>query len=552
MQFNTELPKPNAVGKPEQNQIDSNKNLSSSPPGVSGDNSIYGGTNAYSAITVSSAHSQTDLVERPPRNQDLAVTNWSSGLSNFLEEPPALFPVRMIAGAAIFCLAFVGWAYLGKIEQIGKAQGKLVPEGRTYKVQPLEQGRVVKVHVKEGEKVKAGQILAELDPQLAQKEVDRLEQTLKNYQIQLSQKQSLLERVKLEAKTNSAMITAEAMAQTSSIALAQEKALTARRLLEKQQSEIAGYQARKESVNPLANAAQSALEKLQQQVEAAQERVNRLTPLATTGAISQEYVYQAQKELSEAQQRVIQAQLQDINNANENIFQANRSLQDIETRITENQGNLASAIKEVERLQAEQTQKQAQGEKLQLEATQKIKQLELEIAQLNGQIADSQNLLVSAQAKLTYNYLKAPIDGIISAFDVQNTGEVIQPGKTVAEIAPEKAPLVLSAIVPNREAGFIKKDMPVKVKLDAYPYQDYGIINGKVTSISADAKRDEKLGEVYRVEVKLDRNYVVDRQRQIVFKAGQTASADIIIRHRRIADVLLEPLEKMQKDGLKL
>jgi HlyD family secretion protein len=552
MQFNSELPKPNASGKPEQKENNRETNLQA--PSQSKSNSIYGGTSASTSLPVhsSSVKSSSEIVYQSPKHNEKALANWSSSLSNVLEEPPASLPVRFIIGGAIFCVAFVMWAYLGQIEEVGKAQGKLVPEGRTYKVQPLEVGKVVRVSVKEGEEVRAGQILAELDPDLAQKEVDRLDQSLKAYQIQLSQKQGLLERVKLEFKTNAAMISAEAMAQASSIGLAQEKAITTRRLLEKQKGEVVSYQQRQQSVNSLPEAAKTAQGQMEQQVKAAQDRVDRLKPLVEEGAIAQENLYQAEKELRDAQQRVVQAQLQEINNANEQIFNANRSLQDIESRITQNQGDYASALKEVERLQAELTQKQAQGEKLQLESQQKTKQLEVEIAQLNGQITDIRNQLISAQAKLRFNYLKAPVDGVISAFNVQNTGEVVQPGQTVAEIAPAGAPLVLSAVIPNREAGFIRENMPVKIKLDAYNYQDFGIVSGRVTNISADSKDDKKLGEVYRIEVKLDRNYVLARQRKIEFKAGQTANAEIIIRNRRVADVLLEPIKQMQKDGLKL
>ena len=94
--------------------------------------------------------------------------------------------------------------------------------------------------------------------------------------------------------------------------------------------------------------------------------------------------------------------------------------------------------------------------------------------------------------------------------------------------------------------------MPVQLKLDAYPYQDYGVVSGKVTSISPDAKPDEKLGPVYRVKVELDRNYITDEDKRIPFKAGQTASADIIIRRRRIAEMLLDPIRQLQKGGINL
>ena len=86
--------------------------------------------------------------------------------------------------------------------------------------------------------------------------------------------------------------------------------------------------------------------------------------------------------------------------------------------------------------------------------------------------------------------------------------------------------------------------MPVQVKLDAYPYQYYGLIPGTVNYLSADAKLNPQLGEVYQVEVTLKRDYITDNQQPIKFKAGQTATADIIIRRRRLLDVWLEPIKK--------
>jgi HlyD family secretion protein len=94
--------------------------------------------------------------------------------------------------------------------------------------------------------------------------------------------------------------------------------------------------------------------------------------------------------------------------------------------------------------------------------------------------------------------------------------------------------------------------MPVKVKFDAYPYQDYGVIEGTLTSISPDTKTEPNQPPVYQLEVELEQSYVIENNEEIPFKPGQTATADIIIRQRRIADVLLEPLQKFQKNGIEL
>jgi HlyD family secretion protein len=92
--------------------------------------------------------------------------------------------------------------------------------------------------------------------------------------------------------------------------------------------------------------------------------------------------------------------------------------------------------------------------------------------------------------------------------------------------------------------------MAVQVKFDAYPYQEYGIISGKVTSVSPDAEVDEQLGGVYKTEITLERNYVIENGEKIYFKPGQTANADIIIRDRRIADLFLDPIRQLKEGGI--
>ncbi|NJM28148.1 MAG: HlyD family efflux transporter periplasmic adaptor subunit [Pseudanabaena sp. RU_4_16] len=106
--------------------------------------------------------------------------------------------------------------------------------------------------------------------------------------------------------------------------------------------------------------------------------------------------------------------------------------------------------------------------------------------------------------------------------------------------------------MPSREAGFVQPGMPVQLKFEAFPYQEYGIIPGKVMEVSPDAKPDEKLGTVYQVRVELERNSVASHQGTVKFKAGQTASAEIVLRRRRIVDILLDPIKQLQKGGISM
>ena len=106
---------------------------------------------------------------------------------------------------------------------------------------------------------------------------------------------------------------------------------------------------------------------------------------------------------------------------------------------------------------------------------------------------------------------------------------------------------------PDREAGFVELGMTAQVKFDAYSYQDFGVIPGKIIAVSADMKTDEKLGAVYQVKIELERNYVIDEHlKKTFFRPGQTAIADIVIQRKRIMDILLEPIQKLEQDGIDL
>ena len=477
---------------------------------------------------------------------------WSPSLQSLLDQPAATLPRQMIWGGIAFFLIFGAWAWLGTIDEIGTAKGKLVPKGKTYKVESVELGKVSHIAVKEGQEVKAGQLLAKLNHTRETKEVERLKQILADYHIEINQKQSLLEKVKSEAQTHSQIAAAETSAQRLAIASAQDQAEVFRQLLAQQKAEMAAYDARKNHLAALSEITKNRFEHIDAEMKAHQERINRLKPLAKEGAVSREFIFQAEQARRQTQQQQTESQLQEITNTQEQIFQSQQSLRELTAQITQSQGELSSAIKEVEKLTADLKRQQAERSRLRLEAEAKIQQFELDIAQLQGKIAETKNLLNSAEIELKQKLLKSPVDGFILSFNVNNVGKVLQPGQTIAEVAPKNSPLVLSALLPNQEAGFVKTQMPVEVKLDAYSHQDYGAIPGKVISISADAESDEKLGEGYQVEVELERDHIIENKAPIKFKPGQTATADIIIRRRRIIDILLDPIKKLQKDGISM
>lgn len=511
-----------------------------------------------STETAQSPSSQLTKISSEGENQLATVDSggeiaqWSPAVQSLLEEPPSNLPLQLMVGGVIFCLSFGIWAWFGEVEKIGKAQGRLVPRGETYKIESLDSAKVSQIMVEEGDKVRAGQLIAELDADGETKEVERLDNTLDSLKVELQQKLGLLEKVKLEAQSNERVARAEIGSQSTLIDAADSRVRNINQRLEEQQSDLLAAVARRDNTQGLSGLEQEKTAQIESELADNQARVARLQPLVDDGAVSQEFLFQAQRDLRQKQQQLIETKQGAISNVNEAIFQSEQSLRDMRSRITDNEGELVQARKEAERLRTELEQKKAERYQIELNAQQKTQQTELEISQLRAKISETKNLIASAESRLKKRSLTSPVTGTILSFNVVNTGKVVQPGETVAEIAPEDAPLVLSAALPARDAGFVEKGMAAQVKLDAYSYQDFGVIPGKVTAISADAKDDEQLGAVYQVKIELDRDYVADRTKKIVFKPGQTATADIIIRRQRVIDVLLDPIKKLQADGIDL
>jgi HlyD family secretion protein len=109
--------------------------------------------------------------------------------------------------------------------------------------------------------------------------------------------------------------------------------------------------------------------------------------------------------------------------------------------------------------------------------------------------------------------------------------------------------------MPIQDSGFLKVGMPVKVKFDAYPYQEYGIVEGKVAWVSPDSKMNQTpLGnsESFELEITLEKQYVDNGEKRVALMPGQTADAEVVIRQRRIIDFVLDPFKKLQKDGLEM
>ena len=115
--------------------------------------------------------------------------------------------------------------------------------------------------------------------------------------------------------------------------------------------------------------------------------------------------------------------------------------------------------------------------------------------------------------------------------------------------------MLLRAEIPAADSGFIKLGQTVKLKFDAYPFQDYGVVEGEVSWIAPTSKIQETIQgtvKVFELEIVIDHPYINHKNGQIVLTPGQTATAEIVVRQRSVMDFILEHFQKLQNTGLEL
>ena len=143
-----------------------------------------------------------------------------------------------------------------------------------------------------------------------------------------------------------------------------------------------------------------------------------------------------------------------------------------------------------------------------------------------------------------FQQIRAPVDGTVQQLTLTTLGGVVQPAEPIMVIVPDTADVVVIAQILNKDIGFVYEGQPVRVKLDAYNFTDYGLIEGVVETISRDAIQDEKLGLVYNAQIKLETNTIRVGNRSQAIGPGLQVQAEIKTGERRIIDYLLSPIAK--------
>jgi HlyD family secretion protein len=491
---------------------------------------------------------RSDTEINPQVEEAGETREWFYGTEELLDALPRVWTRSLLYTLAGFAFIVLPWSMVSRIDETGSAKGRIEPKGATQKLDSRSGGSVIAVRVKEGDTVRTGQILLELESDVLRTDLQQAEAKLSGLQNQQTQLELLKNQLQLAISVQEQQNKSQELEKIAQINQARQN-------LDAKQS---SYNLQKLEKQSLVNQAQQQISTSQNDQKSAQSRltidsrqVERFSQLVNDGAVSVNQIDQLQKEEQESKRLYEKAQ--------SDVKQAELRLGEEQSRYQTTINQLESDIKQAKlRLQEEQSSYQSvinAGKLAVLRTQEQFKSLQTQISDARSQIAQTRSQITSLKLQLGQKIVRSPVDGMIFELPVSKPGEVLQPGQRIAQIAPKNVGFVLKANMPSQESGFLKVGMPVKMKFDAYPFQEYGIVQGRVNWISPDTKVQQTPQgnlESFELEISLDKPYIQNGNQRIQLSPGQTATAEVIVRQRRVIDFILDPFKKMQKGGMEL
>jgi hemolysin D len=493
----------------------------------------------------------TDSTALVPSSSKLASfpeEDWSMATKDLLDAMPRLWTRGLFYVLVVFTGIILPWSILAKVDETGMARGKLEPKAQIVELDAPVAGTVAAIKIKEGDTVKAQQILLELESDVIRADLQQLEEKQTGQLNRLTQLELLQNQLSLALRTQEQQNQAQELEKQAQVKQAQQSLNGLQTLyLTQKQEKLAQLEQFKGAIN--ASGANHRLAEVA--LAGSQKKASRYAQAFKDGIIPADRLEDIQQQAAENQER---------------LTVAGSELEQSRDRLTEQLRNYDKLIQQTEseieqaglRLQEQERSYQSvvhSGELALLKTEEQLKNLETQVSDLNSEIAQGKSQIGSLNFQLTQRVLKAPASGTVFHLPISGAGAVVQSGENLVEIAPEDSPLALKANMTPTESGFLRVGMPVKIKFDAYPFQDYGVQAGKVSWISPDSKIIETAQgqqEIFELKIELEQGYIEGNHQRITLTPGQTATAEVIIRQRRLIDFVLDPFKKLQKGGLEL
>ncbi len=443
-----------------------------------------------------------------------------------METPPS--PVGRAFGLTIIILFTVAmvWSIFGRIDIYATLQGKIIPVGNVKVIEPLMTSKVKAVHVRQGQDVKSGDLLLELDPTEQEADRTRLEQDLVITQAISARLDTTIQAIRKKRKAKSVKLP-KLKRTPAHIQQLQQNVLTSTlRSYAADQARIASEVEQKTYEMLRTKNTVAEREKL---VAVMKERVDMLDSLAKSGSGSRaSYLERAQL-----------------------LYEQRADLATEKGRLAE----LGSAIATL-KLQGDQRREE------------QLQKLIAELADNEKRISSLHKEVYKAQNREKQGKLFAPVSGTVQQLSVHTVGDVLTTGQQAMVIVPKGTKLEVEANLQNKDKGFVKQGQNVRIKVETFNFTQYGVIPGKVISISDDAVSQSQTHVssgnqaqntqgnssgplVFPVRIDLDRETIRVNGEDVKLSPGMTVMAEIKTGDRRVIEFLLSPLLRIQDESLR-
>lgn len=444
-------------------------------------------------------------MDAPPRlNHEVHFLPAALALQEAPVHPaPRIIQWTIMAFAALALL----WACIGEIDVVATATGKIVPSGKSKVIQPSEVAVVKAIHVYNGQTVKAGEVLVELDTQITGADVQRLQSDLLAAQVDSARASALLDAIE-ESREPTSLVGRIPQASESQQLSAQTwlrgQYLELQSALQQSDAEISQRTAE-------IQAARAWVAKLQESLPIAQQLAADYKRLLDKAYIAK-HAY-----LEKEQQRLNQE----------------REL----------------AVQQARVLELQAAKQQAESRRQSVLAQTRRAMLDL-LHESEQRAAGLQQELSKAEQRNRLMHLTAPVDGTVQQLAIHTAGGVVTEAQPLMVIVPSNQPVEVEALLENKDIGFVRPGQEVEVKVDTFTFTKYGVVNGTVVSISDDAIEDERLGLVYSTRIQLRENSILVGSQQVPLTPGMSIRAEVKTDKRKVIDYFLSPLQQYVDESL--
>src|SRR5579862_1129652 len=433
-------------------------------------------------------------------------------------ETPASPLGRAIAATIILFFAIaILWASIGRVDIIATAPGKVIPAGGTKIIQPFETGVVRAVHVEDGQSVKAGDVLIELDPTINGADTERLSKDLVAARLDVSRLEALMSddhdpvsRFSPPAGASAAQIQLQQSLLANQFNEYRAKLGNLDRQIAQSEASRAGAQAN--------------VKKLALSIPLLQQRVTAFKTLVDHGWGEKLQYLQMSQDLVEHQQ----------------------SLEVQKAKLAEASAALAA-------LHEQRAQTQAEFRRTNLS----------DLADAEKKAAGLEEQVVQAQKRQGLQTLTAPVDGTVQQLAIHTIGGVVTPAQQLMTVVPAASHLEIDAMVSNRDISFVEAGQAAEIKIDTFNFTRYGLLHGKVLSLSQDAITREKPADAsvdkargaetktsdpdgqelaFDARVSLDQAHMQIEDKLVNLTPGMAVTVEIKTGSRRVIEYLLSPL----------